>query len=150
MPTLKTRLLAGGLTVLLSACEAGTPTEAGTGADLAKAATSSLAVTSTKPAASSRDTTLDVHVLGSGFDRGSQVAFLLNGAQDPKVRTNSTRFVSQGDLVANVTCPCLPGSATRSPPASTTPVSSWGGSPPPVSIAHCGGRPMGAEGTPWN
>src|SRR5919107_1373694 len=103
MPTLKTRLLAGGLTVLLSACEAGTPTEGGTGADLAKAATSSLAVTSTKPAASSRDTTLDVHVLGSGFDRGAQVAFLLNGAPDARVRTNSTRYVSQGDLLANVT-----------------------------------------------
>jgi len=102
MPSIKPHLLAGSLTLLLAACEAGTPTELDPRAELAKAS-ASLAVTGTNPAAAGRDTTLDVHVLGSGFDRGSQVAFLLNGVPDTRVRTNSTRFVTQGDLVANVT-----------------------------------------------
>ena len=50
-----------------------------------------------------RDATLDVHVLGSGFDAGSRADFLLAGAPDPKVLTNRTRFDSSGDLVANIT-----------------------------------------------
>ncbi len=59
-------------------------------------------VTSTAPAFAGRDTTLDVRVLGSGFDNGSQAAFLLGGAADPKVVTNSTQFVSSTEVVANI------------------------------------------------
>jgi hypothetical protein len=62
-----------------------------------------LVVSSASPAASARDTTIDVHVFGSGFDRSAQVAFLLSGMPDGRVRTNSTRYVSQGEVVANVT-----------------------------------------------
>jgi uncharacterized membrane protein len=60
-------------------------------------------VTATVPAASVRDTTLDVRVLGSGYDPGTQAAFLLGGLPDPKVRTNATRYVSAKELVANIT-----------------------------------------------
>lgn len=55
------------------------------------------------PASAPQDTTLDVHVLGSTFDDGSSVALLLDGSTTKKVKTNSTRFVSSTELVANVT-----------------------------------------------
>jgi len=42
-------------------------------------------------------------VLGSGFDAGSRVDFLLDGLADAKVRTNSTRYVSSKELVASIT-----------------------------------------------
>lgn len=60
-------------------------------------------VTSTFPEEASQGTTLDVQVIGSGFDAGSQVRLLLAGQGDAKVRTNSTRFVSSRELVANIT-----------------------------------------------
>jgi hypothetical protein len=50
-----------------------------------------------------QDTTLDIHVKGSGFDRGSRAEFLLSGQLDPRVRTNSTKFLKSTELVANVT-----------------------------------------------
>lgn len=60
-------------------------------------------VTAADPSGSPRDVTLDVRVLGSGFDQGSVVDFLLAGTTTPKVHTNATRWVSSGELVANVT-----------------------------------------------
>lgn len=77
-------------------------TVASAGANAAKVP-SGPTVTATDPAESVRDTTLDVRVLGSGFDNGSSADFLLNGVPDPKVVTNSTRFVSSTEVVANVT-----------------------------------------------
>jgi probable HAF family extracellular repeat protein len=50
-----------------------------------------------------RGTTLDVRVLGSGFDDGSQVNLEMDGLTTGAVRTNSTRFVSPQELVANIT-----------------------------------------------
>ena len=89
---------------LAAACSAEGPTDVSPTPSAGKvAATTSPTVTATNPSATLRDTTLDVHVLGSGFDRGSRVDFLLDGIPDPKVRTNSSRYVNQGDLVANVT-----------------------------------------------
>ncbi len=61
------------------------------------------AVKSTNPSSAPQDTTLDVRVLGTGFDDGSAARFLLNGNAVPDVRTNSTRFVTSKELVANVT-----------------------------------------------
>lgn len=55
------------------------------------------------PASAPQDTTLDVRVLGSGFDDGSKAAFLLDGNATNKVVTNSTRFVSSTEVVANIT-----------------------------------------------
>jgi probable HAF family extracellular repeat protein len=88
---------------LAAACAGEGPTDV-TPISLGKATTTAgPTVTATSPNSAARDTTVDIHVLGSGFDRGSQVDFLLDGVSDPRVRTNSTRYVSQGDLVANVT-----------------------------------------------
>lgn len=53
-----------------------------------------------------RNTTLDVRVLGSGFDNGSKATWALAGDTDPattKITTNLTRFVKSGELVANIT-----------------------------------------------
>jgi hypothetical protein len=69
---------------------------------LAKAG-SSPTVTSTSPSGARQDTTLDVHVLGSGFDRGSKVEFVRDGVVDPKLHVNATSFRNSGELVANVT-----------------------------------------------
>ncbi len=60
-------------------------------------------VTSAIPSESTRDTTLNVTVNGSGFDAGSQVAFLLAGTPDAKVRTNATSYISSSQLVASIT-----------------------------------------------
>lgn len=61
-------------------------------------------VTGTEPTSAPRDTTLDVRVSGSGFDAGSEVNMALEGMVDPnKIRTNSTRFVTPSELVANIT-----------------------------------------------
>ncbi len=65
--------------------------------------TSTVTVTSTNPSAAPTDTTLDVQVIGSGFDNGSIASFLLSGVVDPRVRVNSTRFVKSTQLVANLT-----------------------------------------------
>lgn len=60
-------------------------------------------VTSTDPTAAPQDTTLDIKVNGSGFDRGSWVDLALSGELSPKVTTNSTRYVNSKQLIANVT-----------------------------------------------
>lgn len=60
-------------------------------------------VDATDPNQSPQDSTLDVLVLGSNFDSGSSAQFLLNGKVTPKVKTNSTTFVSPTKLKANIT-----------------------------------------------
>jgi probable HAF family extracellular repeat protein len=60
-------------------------------------------VTSTDPADGKQGQTIDVQVLGTGFDQGSHADFLLNGLATAKVKTNSTRYVSATVVVANVT-----------------------------------------------
>jgi hypothetical protein len=61
-------------------------------------------VEETDPSAAEQDTTLDVRVLGSGFDDGSKATWLLAGDPKPnQVRTNSTGFVSETELIANIT-----------------------------------------------
>jgi hypothetical protein len=63
-----------------------------------------LAVTSTNPSFGDQGTTIDVHILGTGFTSGAQATWLLHGAADPAhVRTNSTTFVSSTELIANIT-----------------------------------------------
>lgn len=69
----------------------------------ARASSGDPTVTSTDPPGSPQDTTLDVHVFGTNFDRGSRADFALGGVVGPKVRTNSTRFVNSTELIANVT-----------------------------------------------
>ncbi|HYC32171.1 MAG TPA: hypothetical protein VEB59_07745, partial [Gemmatimonadales bacterium] len=73
-------------------------------ADLGKAAPSTdPVVSSADPAEAERDTTLDVRVLGSGFDAGSRAEFLLDGVPVPSMTTNLTTYRSSRELVANVT-----------------------------------------------
>jgi hypothetical protein len=60
-------------------------------------------VSATDPTEAEQDTTLDVRVLGSGFDDGSSVRLLLNGKPTKKIKTNSTRFETEEELVANIT-----------------------------------------------
>ncbi|HJR36463.1 MAG TPA: hypothetical protein VJ817_16015 [Gemmatimonadales bacterium] len=63
-------------------------------------------VRSTEPDTGLRNTTLDVRVLGSGFDNGSQAVWALAGDTafaTTRVTVNSTRFVKSGELVANIT-----------------------------------------------
>jgi hypothetical protein len=57
----------------------------------------------TDPESAPQGVTLDVRVLGSNYDGGSRVTFLLDGSATPKVRTNATTFVSPTELIANIT-----------------------------------------------
>jgi hypothetical protein len=53
-----------------------------------------------------QNTTIDVRVLGSGFDNGSRAVWAIDGdtaLATTKITTNSTRFVKSGELVANIT-----------------------------------------------
>lgn len=72
-----------------------------------KAVDGDVKVRDTDPPGAEQETTLDVRVLGSGFDDGTRTAavtMLLGGqAQPVEVRTNKTTFVSDRELIANVT-----------------------------------------------
>jgi hypothetical protein len=64
---------------------------------------SEITISSVSPDTGSLGTTLDVRVLGSGFDDGSVAEFALDGVKDPdQIRTNSTRYVNSKELVANI------------------------------------------------
>lgn len=63
-------------------------------------------VTGAEPNAAPRGTTLDVRVLGSGFDNGSRAIWALDGDTTfakTRVKTNATAFVSSTELRANIT-----------------------------------------------
>ncbi|MEA2762347.1 MAG: hypothetical protein QOD47_1631, partial [Gemmatimonadaceae bacterium] len=70
---------------------------------LVSAAAISVTVKSTSPDTATVDSTLDVHVFGTGFDPGSRANWAIKGVVSPKVVTNSMRFVSSTELVANIT-----------------------------------------------
>lgn len=95
----------GAFLLLLFACSEPTAT----GPDLARGAAGgggkAPSVKSTNPATGARGTTLDVQVIGSGFDAGSRARWALNGdttAAVTKVITNATTFVSSTELIANI------------------------------------------------
>ena len=96
-PTLTTGLL------LVLACGTPVPTDVQDDLSSAKAAPAPLTVSSTSPGESPRDTTLDVRILGTGYDRSAQATFLLDGQADARVRTNSTKYVSETEVIANLT-----------------------------------------------
>ena len=89
------------LTALLALASCAEPT--GPRVELAKAAAGTVTVTGVEPGASARNVTLDVQILGSGFDRGSTAAFELGGVIDPRVKVNRTTYVSGSQLTANLT-----------------------------------------------
>jgi probable HAF family extracellular repeat protein len=78
------------------------------GLEAAKAATGGNGprVTATDPDTGFRGTTVNVQVLGSGFDQGSKATWALNGDTTfatTRVKTNSTQYVSSKKLIANIT-----------------------------------------------
>lgn len=100
------RPVAGGLVAMAALGCAPTTGDDNPGLTAARAgaaATGDPTVESVIPASATQDTTLDVRVLGSNYDRGSTVAMLLDGQVTTKVRTNSTRYKNGGELVANIT-----------------------------------------------
>ena len=102
------RLASGALLAVAAwACSApslDTPAVAPTEPSLGKAQARGLTVSSTQPSYADRGTTVDVHVIGTGFAAGAQATWLLHGVAYPaKVRTNSTTYVSSTDVVANIT-----------------------------------------------
>ena len=60
-------------------------------------------VSSANPPYGDQGTTIDVQILGSGFTSGAAVGWLLHGVTDNHVHTNSAKFVSSGEIDANVT-----------------------------------------------
>jgi TolB protein len=86
---------------LLGGCSGSTPS----GPDAVPAAGGERApvVASTEPSLVPPNATLDLRVFGSGFDDGSRVDVVTGGEPSPKVRTDSTRFVSEGEVVATIT-----------------------------------------------
>ena len=96
------RLLVLGL-LAFSACTDSTPPSAPLPRGIALAASSGgPTVKSTNPDTATVDSTLNVHVFGSGFDVGSRAQWALNGVPTGKIVTNSTQFVSSSELVANI------------------------------------------------
>ena len=88
----------------LAACAAPTSTERPGSPSYARGTTSGApTVTSTNPSSATRGTTLDVRVLGSGFDASSKAQWAIKGVPSPKIVVNSTRYVSSGEVVANIT-----------------------------------------------
>ena len=69
---------------------------------LAKGGPGGPSVNAVDPNSAPQDTTLEVRVIGSGFDEGSTVTFLLAGESTPKIVTNSSQFVSSDTLIANI------------------------------------------------
>jgi hypothetical protein len=102
------RIKYGTLTILvlsaLVACEAPTRIDWETSASYARGggASSVPSVTSTIPSSALQGATLDVRVLGSGFDPSSKAQWAINGIPSAKVVVNSTRYVSSGEVVANI------------------------------------------------
>jgi hypothetical protein len=72
------------------------------GKPISTAATADPIISGTNPTAAPQDTTLDVTVSGSNFSRGSSVTFGVAGTPNGQVVTNSTRYVSQRELRANI------------------------------------------------
>jgi len=85
-------------------CEQDLPTERGRGPieSSAKPTSGNPVVTSTDPTSAPQDTTLNVTVSGSDFDRGSRVDLVLDGVPTDKVQTNSTTFLNSKKLIANI------------------------------------------------
>lgn len=101
---------ASGILSLLALAACGTDTALTSPLDVAalaaKGGGGDPAVRAADPDSGFLGTTIDVRVLGSGFDNGSRATWAVDGDTSfatTKVRTNSTRFIKSGELVANIT-----------------------------------------------
>lgn len=89
--------------VLVSAC-ADQPTQPDPDISFAKGGGGGgPAVDAADPNSAPQDITLDVRVIGSGFDKGSAVKFLKGGQSTPKIVTNSSTFIDRNNIIANIT-----------------------------------------------
>ena len=92
--------------LLAGACTSDAPTSLDGSSDRALARPTSgpaVNVLEVDPPRAPQNATLDVRVRGSGYDDGSAVSFELAGQPATEIQTNSTAFVSQRELVANIT-----------------------------------------------
>jgi hypothetical protein len=92
--------------LVLWACSGDPATSPNVGNVEAARASGGVSVKSTAPDSAPPDITLDVRVLGSGYDAGSKAIWAVDGDTTfatTKIRTNSTRYVSSRELVANIT-----------------------------------------------
>lgn len=96
-------LVAIALAVVVAGCSDAPTTTAVDGIQMAKGGGKGPTVEATDPTGAHQDTTLNVRVLGSGFEEGSDVKLLLQRKETGKVRTISVRFVGPRELVARVT-----------------------------------------------
>ena len=108
LPALRLGALALITLFTFAACSGDQPTEPNiTGVELAKGGNGGGGkgpkVNQTDPPEAPQDTTLDVLILGSGFDETAEVTFTLDGTVTDSVRTNSTAFENSRRLRANIT-----------------------------------------------
>lgn len=101
MPRLRA-LIAASLLATAVACESN-PSDIEIAPTWSKGGGGPIQVDATDPTEAPQDTTLEVSILGSGFERGSEARFLLGGAPTANVVTNRTRFVSDTELAAEIT-----------------------------------------------
>lgn len=107
-----TRAALGAALLALTACQSDRPTALRLADDAEQTkvqstgggAGSTLSVTSTTPASAPQDTTLDVHIFGTGFAKGAKASWALNG-DTTKVHVNSTKLIGSTELIANVNVP---------------------------------------------
>ena len=98
--------------IVLAACasDVAAPPASDLAARHAKGSTTTVKVTSAAPDSGVQNTTIDVTVSGSGFEARMVATWKLKGVADStQIRTNSTRYVSSRQLVANIT---ISGTAT--------------------------------------
>ena len=97
-------LIMGGL-IAFSACTDSAPPSGPSPSRIAMAVGggSGPTVKYTDPDTATVDTTLNVHVFGSGYDQGSRANWAFKGVVSDKIVTNATVFVSSTELVANIT-----------------------------------------------
>jgi hypothetical protein len=110
----RARLVVFGSLILAAACGAdpSAPTMRAVPAAsvFAKSTSTNVNLSGITPDSASLLTTLDVQISGSGFQDGMVAAWQLNGVSEPtQVKTNSTRYLSAKQLVANIT---ISGTAT--------------------------------------
>ena len=110
----RARLIVFGGLVLAAACSADpsptTPALRGASAFAKSTTNTNVNLSGIAPDSASLLTTLDVQISGSGFQDGMVAVWQLNGVSDPtQVKTNSMRYVSAKQLVANIT---ISGTAT--------------------------------------
>lgn len=100
---LRAHAVAALLVSLALACGEGPGTQPDDADPAFAKASGGVSVTAADPGFGKQGTLgLTVRVLGSGFDNGSRASWERDGAPDPKVKVNSTTFVSASELRANI------------------------------------------------